>query len=228
MATARTGFLIPANRYLSSGARSDGQNPFQGRVDDVWLFDEALSQNEIQQVMAGNFGCPLAGDFDCNGELNVDDVNALIEQIIAGTHDSAFDLSADQLVDGDDLTVWVKDLKGTWFGDVNLDGEFNSGDLVAAFTEGEYEDAVAGNSGWDTGDWDADGDFTSSDFVIAFTDGGYEQGPVLAAKAVPEPAGAVVAYGRLDRNLSPSYVKTTRINSLDNHDAFRDALRSSD
>ena len=84
--------------------------------------------------------------------------------------------------------MWVNQLFGTYLGDSNLDGEFNSGDLVAAFTVGQYEDGVAGNSNWTAGDWNGDGDFDTTDFVDAFSAGGYEQGPRAATAAVPEPS----------------------------------------
>lgn len=42
----------------------------------------------------------------------------------------------------------MEDLKNTYFGDATLDGEFNSGDFVAAFTAGQYEDALPGDSTW--------------------------------------------------------------------------------
>ena len=90
-------------------------------------------------------------------------------------------------VDGDDLTAWVKDLKRTWFGDADLDLEFNSGDLVQVFAAGKYE--RSNEAGWAEGDWEADGMFTSSDMVAAFVDGGYEQGLRTDALAVPEPGG---------------------------------------
>lgn len=61
------------------------------------------------------------------------------------------------------------------------------------FTAGEYEDAVAMNSGWAEGDWNADGDFTSADIVSAFSDGGYEIGPRVAVRAVPEPTSLLTA-----------------------------------
>ena len=54
-------------------------------------------------------------------------------------------------VDETDRGIWVRDLKFTWFGDATLDGEFNSGDLVAVLASGNYEvdvDAV-----WSTGDF---------------------------------------------------------------------------
>jgi hypothetical protein len=37
-----------------------------------------------------------------------------------------FDVNGDAGVDQQDLHIWVKDLKSTWFGDANLDGEFNA------------------------------------------------------------------------------------------------------
>ena len=88
-----------------------------------------------------------------------------------------------------DRVTWVHGLKRTFFGDANLDGEFNSGDLVDVFTAGEYEDGIPDNSGWAKGDWNGNSDFESGDFVTAFTDGGYEQGPRPALAAVPEPNG---------------------------------------
>ena len=117
------------------------------------------------------------GDFDNDGDLDNDDVNALSTAIINASTDSTFDLDNNGSVENSDMTVWIKELKNTWFGDANLDGEFNSSDLVVVFVAGEYQDATAGNSTWSEGDWNADGDFTSGDLVTAFIDGGFESGP---------------------------------------------------
>ena len=99
---------------------------------------------------------------------------------------------------------YVHDVLGTWVGDSNLDGVFNSTDFVVVFTAGEYEDKVDANSSWVTGDWNGDREFDSSDFVVAFTDGGFEQGRRPDANLVPEPscvtlllwAGIVVCLAR--------------------------------
>lgn len=77
-----------------------------------------------------------------------------------------------------DHTMWVKEKRRTYFGDANLDGEFNSSDLTEIFRTGLYEDAIARNASWGTGDWNGDSDFTSGDLIAAFADGGYEQGPL--------------------------------------------------
>ena len=44
------------------------------------------------------------------------------------------------------------------------------------FQANEYEDAIVGNSTWETGDWNGDGEFTSSDYVVAFVEGFYRTG----------------------------------------------------
>ena len=129
----------------------------------------------------------LDGDYSINQQLDVADINGLSRVVRARTNDAYYDLNDDDLVNDDDRNVWIQDLKGTYLGDANLDGEFNSGDLVAVFAAGEYEDAISLNSGWDDGDWDGDGDFGSGDLVAAFAGGGFELGPMPAA-VVPEPS----------------------------------------
>ena len=77
--------------------------------------------------------------------------------------------------------------KQTYFGDADLDGDFDSNDFVAVFAAGQYEDVLVGNSTWATGDWNGDAEFGSGDMVFAFQFGGYELGPRAAAAVVPEP-----------------------------------------
>lgn len=68
-------------------------------------------------------------------------------------------------------------------GDSNLDGTFDSGDLVTAFIAGKYEMEDA--AGWMEGDWTNDRRFDSNDFVFALTHGAYGDSAVAA---VPEPS----------------------------------------
>jgi hypothetical protein len=127
------------------------------------------------------------GDFDRDGSLDIDDVNELSKAIRARTNDPRYNLTSDYAVDKNDLESWVHGGRRTYFGDSNLDGEFNSGDLTEVFKAGIYEDAVSGNASWQHGDWNADGEFDSGDLVAAFQDGGYEKGPRPATSSVPEP-----------------------------------------
>ena len=127
------------------------------------------------------------GGFDGDGLLTVTDIDMLTAAVIAATNDPFYDLNKDTFVDQNDRRIWVSDLRQTFFGDANLDSEFNSRDLVEVFEAGEYEDGIAMNSGWSEGDWDGKAEFDTSDLVVAFMDGGYEQGPRRALAAVPEP-----------------------------------------
>jgi hypothetical protein len=83
----------------------------------------------------------------------------LVDQIrIPHSNNARFDVNSDSIVDREDLRMWVHDRGRTWFGDANLDGEFNSSDLVAVYSANEYEDNIAMNSNWATGDWNVDGE----------------------------------------------------------------------
>ena len=77
---------------------------------------------------------------------------------------------------------------GSNYGDSNLDGVFDSGDLIDVFKEGQYEDTIALNSTWETGDWNGDGEFGTADLIVAFQAGGYSDSSVAATAPVPEPS----------------------------------------
>ena len=124
------------------------------------------------------------GDFNQNGQFDAEDLELLGAAQRAG--DAAFDLTGDGMTNGDDRLYWVHELKKTWMGDADLNGEFNSADFVSVFAAGKFESGAAAS--WGEGDWDGDGLFGTSDFVTAFQDGGYEAGPRPAVSAVPEPA----------------------------------------
>jgi hypothetical protein len=119
---------------------------------------------------------PLRGDFDGDEKLTADDVDLLCTQIRAGDHVAEFDLNSDGQVDELDWEEMIVKLLDTSFGDANLDGTFDSSDLVLAFAASEYDDATDGNSTWAEGDWNCDGDFDSGDLVAAFQTGQYSVG----------------------------------------------------
>ena len=132
------------------------------------------------------------GDFNGDGMIDVDDADMLVWKVAGGMNEAEFDLTGDGLVDQKDLTEWIKaeDIAFSYFGDANVDGEFNSGDLVAVFGVGKYEKDE--EAGWGAGDWTGDHRFESGDLVAAFADGGYEIGPREGAAIVPEPASIVL------------------------------------
>ena len=124
------------------------------------------------------------------GDLDLGDIVLLSEQIQSEDPNLGFDLDDDAQVTLSDLNVWVKDLRETWLGDANLDGEFNTSDLVGIFQAGKF-DGPKLSADWSQGDWNGDGRFNSTDLVIAFQDGGFERGPIAAAIPIPEPSTAI-------------------------------------
>ncbi len=136
-----------------------------------------------------------SGDFNGDGVLDASDIDALTSAVKDESDDLAFDLDGSGTVDQGDRDVWVTDLRKTYYGDANLDGEFSSPDFIQVLQAGEYEDAVEGNSTWATGDWDGDCEFDTADLIQAFQSGGYELGPreaVSAVKSVPEPSSGLI------------------------------------
>lgn len=111
------------------------------------------------------------GDLTADGVLDSADVDRLCLAI--RENERQFDLNRDASIDDADLDFMVERLIGTSFGDANLDGTFDSSDLVLVFSSDEYEDGQRANSTWSEGDWNCDGEFDSSDLIVAFQRGGY-------------------------------------------------------
>jgi hypothetical protein len=178
---------------LVIGARSDAFDFFDGIVDDVWLLDEALDEFEIRALMHGTYGI-APGDFNQNGQLDAADLDGLTSALLVGSSDGKYDLDGNGKLESNDRSIWISQLKQTHVGDSNLDGRFNSSDLVRVFQAGEFEDPFPMNSTWEEGDWNGNGDFTTADFVLAFQEGAYvAQATGSLAAPVPEPAAWPVA-----------------------------------
>lgn len=155
---------------------------------DQMLFDSYSDEFNAFAAMEGNTVTVVPGLCDVNrdGRCDVADIDAMTQNVVAGVNHKA-----------DHVELIKRPMPhgfGTYLGDANLDGEFNSGDLVAVFEAGKYEQDVVAS--WSEGDWDADGRFGTGDLVAAFQDGGYEQGPRPVA-AVPEPASTLILLAGL-------------------------------
>ena len=122
--------------------------------------------------------------------LSSDELTLLTSEIRNRATAEHFDLDQSGTVDLADRQYWVTDVKSTWIGNANLDGEFNSGDFVDVFGAGKYESGELAR--WSEGDWNGDERFDSSDFIAAFQDGGYEMGARAAVAAVPEPSSWIL------------------------------------
>ncbi len=108
----------------------------------------------------------LPNDLNEDGEVTATDLDWLCARI--HDNDEDFDLNDDETVDVFDLQFFVQQRLGTRIGDVDLDGFFDSGDLVKIFQAAQYEDDIIGNSTWATGDWNCDGEFSTRDLIFAF------------------------------------------------------------
>jgi hypothetical protein len=153
-----------------------------------WIASSSGSPAVIDMTFDDIYFTPLGanylGDFDADWSVTVADLDVM------KLGDPAFDVSGDGVANSTDRDFMVQELVGTWYGDSNGDGEFNSSDFVQVFALAKYETGEA--TVWSAGDWNLDGVFDSNDFVIAFFDGGYELGAKQIVNAVPEPSASAL------------------------------------
>ena len=162
----------------------------------------------------------IPGDFNRDGILDAFDIDLLSAEIRDGGQNLAFDVDGNGDVDIADHQYWVAELKGTYLGDANLDGTFDSADFVLAFQRGQYEDQEILNSGWEDGDWNTDGDFDSSDFVAAFQEGGRNR-PTAGGRVRPRTRGGHPAGDRTAgafQGPAPIPLVANRRSKLDAHE----------
>lgn len=124
----------------------------------------------------------LRGDFDGDGELLANDVNLLCDAIRSGANTSNFDLNSDGAVDIADQVIWVEDVRGTSFGDANLDGRVSFEDFLVQSVN-FAQTPIQG--GWADGDFDCSGTVGFPDFLQLSANFGFEA--ELPATSVPEP-----------------------------------------
>jgi hypothetical protein len=132
-------------------------------------------------TIVGPGAAALPGDFDNDGDVDADDVDLLMANL--GGDPGTYDLTDDGVVDQDDVDEWVFNIVpigeniGTVYGDFNLDGEVNAGDLALLATN--Y--GLAGTWGWATGDGNGDGNVDAGDLAMLATNYG------TVVHTVPEP-----------------------------------------
>ena len=133
----------------------------------------------------------LVGDFDQDGELLDGDIDLLCGAVLGGEHPAEFDLTGDGLVDLEDHRFWVEDVRGTFFGDVDLDGEVRFSDfLIHSSRFGQFP---AEGGRWALGDFNCDSIVDFADFLLISQNfGRSSEGVTVAASAVPEPSSAVM------------------------------------
>ena len=157
---------------VANGAQQ-GNNVTIAIDQSLTLRARVRNGDEWSPLIEVPFTVTVHGDVTGDSQVDHEDIDQLCQQIASGVYSSSADLNADAQVTLADRDVLITDILGTNLGDVDLDGLFNSSDLITVFQAGEYEDGVAMNSRWSTGDWTCDHEFDSSDMVAAFQRGAY-------------------------------------------------------
>ena len=107
----------------------------------------------------------------------------LLEEMGQAVPRTWFDLTGDELVTLDDRSAWVE-LRGTFIGDANIDGQVNAADLNSLALNWRADDAGS----WEQGDFNGDGHVNAIDLnELALN---WRSGAVTTA-AVPEPSSSL-------------------------------------
>jgi hypothetical protein len=193
---------------ISIGGTTVGDEPFTGLIDDFKLSgfaDTSLNSGDMDYCLAAV--CPqpeVSCDFDGDGNCDITDLDALVQNIVSGANDAAFDLTGDGVVDANDIT----DAAGGWLtlggaaannaaltggnpflvGDANLDGVVDVSDFNL-FNANKFTDT----SLWSLADFNADGVTDVADFNVWNANKFQSSSPA----AVPEPAGFALLFSAL-------------------------------
>jgi hypothetical protein len=135
----------------------------------------------------------IVGDFNYNGELDSHDLNILTQNVAVAPTDGRtlsddflrLDMDGDETVDVNDVDHWVTDLKSTFIGDTNLDGEVEFDDFLAV--SANFGQA----GGWAEGDFNVDEQVNFADFLALSANFGAAAN--ASASSVPEPTAASIA-----------------------------------
>lgn len=140
------------------------------------------------------FATRKPGDFDNDGDVDAHDIDLLLftQSGSATPATKLFDVTGDgQLITSpnaatSDADAWVRILKSTDYGDVDLNGSVNFDDLLVLAQH--YE--TMSSAGWAMGSFDGNGavDFADLLFVAQnYDDSSFESDWALARSLVPEP-----------------------------------------
>jgi hypothetical protein len=162
----------------SLGGRSISWNYWNGGIDQ---YEAIESDDPVYALRIDVRPGAEPGDFDQDGDVDADDIDLLFANL--GGVDLAYDLTGDGLVNSADVDEWVFNIVpiganiGTVYGDFNLDGAVDAGDLALLGTNF----GAAGSFGWADGDATGDGVVDAGDLALLGSNFGTVVHPV------PEP-----------------------------------------
>ncbi len=183
---------LTESSFNSSFGLTDGSSVSWGRVirrrtneDLVGHVGTADGLLNVTNVVYGPIVSETTTDFDGNGAVDVNDIDALCSDISGGTNGAGFDLTGDGVVNADDLASFLTQT-GVLVGDTNLNGDVAFADFLVL--SGNF-----GQSGqtWSGGDFDCSGDVAFADFLTLSANFGQTAG--AEASTVPEPSTSLFA-----------------------------------
>ena len=158
-----------------------------------WLDSEIESKDRLNEDPTWAFIAPTFGDFDADGDIDGDDIDALGA---ASPTDLTFDLDGNGMVTvsasgsgvSSDLDYLIRTILGTEYGDANLDGEV---DIVDFDLLGQGFQGLG--AGWLYGDFSGSGgpaDIVDFDLLGQFF--GFSRANA-ASQAIPEPTAVCLS-----------------------------------
>ena len=183
---------------------------------------ETLNPGLIFEVQTTALSC----DFDGLNGCDINDIDALITEIVAGTNRPHYDLNQDGIVDLADRDRWLAEAAAVagfaspyLLGDANLDGMVDGQDF---FIWNSNKFSSTGK--WSQGDWNADGITDGQDYIIwsgnKFQSSNVQQAPRTPASPAPPFAQSAVrkvdaVFAHLDRE------STKEDGAFDRHDFIK-------
>lgn len=164
--------------------------------DDFWWYsvgveDRRYSYDRSRRIgrISGGRGIrivdlgPFEGDFNRDRQVDAEDIDALSEHIRSMGTEELYDANGDGMVDMDDHTFWVENVKGILHGDADMDGAVEFKDFL--FLSGSFET----KAGWAGGDFNGSGLTDFDDFLTL--SGNFGQ-TVTKVASVPEASSFVL------------------------------------
>jgi hypothetical protein len=178
------------------------QNNVLGTTVELWAMNGSAHSPSFGNG-AGNLFAPrvvdwlLANrkaptcDLIANDACDISDIDALVAEIVAMTHNPAFDLDNDGFVDLADRDLWLAAAgefnlgsgRAYLLSDANLDATVDGLDFIA-WNNAKFTNTPA----WSAGDFDANGVVDGLDFII-WNDNKFTSAD--GSTVVPEPVGMV-------------------------------------
>lgn len=160
--------LLPGEPQANESAGGSSSTQSLSRMPDGGI-QRATSSYQTRPPTPGVRNAAPTADFDTDGDIDCDDVNALVFKLSGGQWNTTFDLNSDGLLNNGDLGLWLA-LAGNAnlpshlpyrFGDANLDGVVDGSDF-GIWNSHKFTSTPE----WCSGDFTADGVIDGSDFNV--------------------------------------------------------------